>query len=90
MRHARWAELWALGLISTASIPLGGIPVAAADCSNPSRLEPQERTLCTLNGSDGGGSVRTIDAGTGLQVTELTTDLDWKNANRASIPGRRW
>lgn len=58
---------------------------AAADCTNPARLDPQERTRCSMRDGDGGGK-KAVDGGTGLQVIELTTDLDWKNANKASIP----
>jgi hypothetical protein len=63
-------------------------PVAAQagdGCNNPARLDPLERTRCSLQDSDG-GEKKALDSGTGLQVVELTTDLDWKNANKASIP----
>ena len=59
--------------------------ISGCDRNTYSRLDAQERTLCTLEGGDSGG-VRTTDGGTGLQVTEITTDLDWKNANKATIP----
>ena len=49
MRHTRWTQHWVLGIITSAAIPTGGAPAAAADCSNPSRLDPQDRTLCTLD-----------------------------------------
>ena len=87
MRHDRSRQLWALGLVAAATASCLSSPDAhaASSCDNPSRLDAQERTLCTLEGGESGG-VRTTDGGTGLQVTEITTDLDWKNANKATIP----
>ena len=77
---------WALSALTAAGsfvIPMAG---RAADlCSTPNRLDPQERTQCLTQNGEGDG-VKATDAGTGLQVIELMTDLDWKNANKASIP----
>jgi S1-C subfamily serine protease len=76
----------ALSMLTATGILAAASPGRAFDpCSNPAGLTPQERTQCSVQGSEGGGT-RTLDSGTGLQVVELTTDLDWKNANKASIP----
>jgi len=87
MHQLRSRQLWALGLVAAATASCLASPdaLAASSCDNPSRLDPQERTLCTLDRGDGGGT-KAVDTSTGLQVTEITTDLDWKNANKATIP----
>jgi S1-C subfamily serine protease len=86
MVKQRVSKGFAIALISAlacVSSPTRGLSADA--CNNPARLDPQERTRCSLENGDGGGKTA-LDTGTGLQVVELTTDLDWKNANKATIP----
>jgi hypothetical protein len=86
VHQSRWPQLWALGLVSAVALPTALIPSATAgDCKNPIGLDAQERTRCSLESTESSGK-KAFDTGTGLQVVELTTDLDWKNANKASIP----
>lgn len=52
MNHPQSLQLGALGLIAAGTACCLASPDARAvsTCENPSRLDPQERTLCTLEG----------------------------------------
>lgn len=83
------AGLNSRGVLSTlvaTGVLIAASPSHANDpCQNPARLSRLERAQCSGQAGDGGGT-RAVDSSTGLQVVEMATDLDWKNANKASIP----
>jgi len=86
MTAIRLRSLGTLSFVATAAVMASATPSRAFDpCSDPIRLPSQERAQCSLRSKDGGGA-KAIDTSSGLQVVDLTTDLDWKNANKATIP----
>lgn len=85
MSSTRWLLLVLLAALAAPSAELTATPAGAADCSQPSRVDPDARTLCTL-ADDQRKGVSAIDGGTGLVVVDVDADLDWASADRASMP----
>lgn len=88
MRKVNSYQLGPLFLIAATGCVFLPDASAANPCDNPNRLDPQERTKCSFQEGDGGGT-KTVDTATGLTVTEITIDLDWKNASKESVPWSR-
>jgi len=65
------------------AILLAGLPsvVTAKDCSNESTREKEK-----CEASDESSAKTTTDTTSGLEVVEIKTDLDWKRADKASVP----
>ena len=65
------------------TVLLAGLPsmTSAKDCSSGSTKEKEE---CEASGES--STKTTTDITSGLEVVEMKTDLDWKRADKASVP----